>query len=184
MTDQKPQGYAVQLYFDKDVEKQFFAYRESIYKLGLMPVLGKMNDRPHVSLAVFGEADAEKLFDLTSKFAKKIAQLPVRLESIGLFPTDSNVIYLTPIPTIALLTIHKQYHVHLSEAKLTSFPYYLPDRWVPHCTLESDLEKEQLDLAARLCQMTFSPIKGMITSLGIISDYPISYLAQFPLSVV
>ncbi len=159
------------------------AFRESVYKLGLKPVLGAMGDRPHVSLAVFGEVDSAKLLRVTSEFATKVAQLPVKLESIGLFPTDSNVIYLTPIPTIQLLTVHKQYHEHLKSEQLPSFSYYQPDRWVPHCTLESDLVKEQLDLAASLCQLKFSPIKGKFTSLGIVSFYPINYLSEFPLSV-
>jgi 2'-5' RNA ligase len=183
MTDLKPQGYAVELYFDHQMEDEIHAFRESIYRLGINPVLGKMKDRPHVSLAVFDEVDPNKLIQITSLFAKKAYQFPVQLEAIGMFPTPSNIVYLFPIPTIALLTLHRDFHQHLKKEKVNSSHYYLPGKWVPHCTLEFELSDEQFDLAVQLCKKHFSPIHGRFASLGVIAFRPSDYLAEFVLPI-
>ena len=51
------QGFAVELYFDFEMENTIRGFREKIYAAGVDPVSGKMGDRPHVSLAVFNKVD-------------------------------------------------------------------------------------------------------------------------------
>ncbi len=181
MLDSKPKGYAVELYFDKKMEDEYFSFRESIYKLGVNPVLGNLGDRPHVSLAVFGEVEIEQVIKLTSTFAPLCRQFPAQLSSFGAFPTDSNVVYLQPVPTQPLLELHKRYHDHLQENNLFSSFYYQPGQWVPHCTLEFELPDDQFDLALRLCKKHFSPIHGTFSSMGVIAFRPIAYLTEYPL---
>lgn len=183
MYELKPQGYAVELFFDQEMEKAILAFRESIYQMGITPVLGKLNDRPHVSLAVFGDENIEKLIAITSSFIKGQKQFTVQLDTFGAFPTNSNVLYLLPVPTLKLLTLHKNYHTLLRKEKIHSSRYYLPNQWVPHCTLEFEISDEQLDLALQLCKRHFSPIRGWFTSLGVIAFRPIDYLAEYPLTI-
>ena len=180
---EKPQGYVIELYFDKTMEDQILAFRESIYRLGVNPVLGKMEDRPHVSLAVFGVEEPQKLIQITSFFAKEVKRFPVELAAVGMFPTSSNVVYLQPVPSIQLLTMHKVFCQILEKENINPSRYYLPDHWIPHCTLEFELSDDQFDLAIRLCKKHFSPINGYFESLGVIAFRPIEYLAEFKLSV-
>jgi 2'-5' RNA ligase len=182
MTDKNPEGYAVELYFDHQMEEAFFAFRNTLYQMGVEPVLSKLGDRPHISLAVFGFEDTQKLIRISEEFAKGKQSFPVHLEAIGAFPTSSNVLYLVPTPSIQLLQWHKEFHEALIKEKIHSSHYYLPDHWVPHCTLEFELPDEQFDLAARLCKKQFSPIHGNFNSLGVIAFRPIAYLAEFPFS--
>jgi len=181
MTDSKPKGYAVELYFDQKMEDAFFSFRESLYQLGVDPILGKMSDRPHISLAVFGDVEVDRLIQITSSFAPLIRQSPAQLDAFGAFPTTSNVIYLLPVPTLPLLELHKKFHDLLHKENIFSSHYYLPDQWVPHCTLEFELPDEQFNLAFQLCKKHFSPIRGTFTSVGVIAFRPIAYLAEFPL---
>jgi 2'-5' RNA ligase len=181
MTDQKPKGYAVQLYFDQKMEDDFFIFRESLYKLGINPVLGKLDDRPHVSLGVFGDVDIDRVVEITSTFARLCTQLPAQLDAFGAFPTSSNVLYLLPVPSQPLLKLHTQYHEILQKEKILSSNYYLPGQWVPHCTLEFELSDEQFNLAFQLCKKHFSPIHGTFASIGVIAFRPIIYLTEFSL---
>jgi len=183
MSDSKPKGYAVQLYFDQKMEDDFFTFRESLYKLGINPVLGKLDDRPHVSLAVFGNIDFDRVVKITSAFAPLYKQLPVQLDAFGSFPTSSNVLYLLPVPSHPLLELHKQFHELLLKEKILSSHYYLPDQWVPHCTLEFELSDDQFNLAFQLCKKHFSPIRGTFSSIGVIAFRPIDYLAEFSLPI-
>lgn len=183
MAEQKPLGYAVELYFDQEMENRILAFRDSIYKLGLNPVLGKMGDRPHISLAVFTDADPEQLIRITSEFSKGQHKFEVQLDAVGMFATPSNVVYLSPTPTLQLLALHQAYHKILSKEKINSSRYYFFERWMPHCTIEFELPDDQFDLALRLCKNNFTTIRGQFASLGVIAFRPIEYLAEFPLSM-
>lgn len=181
MTDSKPKGYAVELFFDQKMEDEILTFRDSLYKLGINPVLGDMGDRPHVSLAVFGNLDIDQVVKMTSTFCHQCKQFPAQLAAFGAFPTDSNVIYLLPVPSRQLLDLHKEFHEHLSREKILSSHYYLPGQWVPHCTLEFELSDDQFNLAFQLCKQHFSPIHGSFSSIGVIGFRPIDYLAEFQL---
>jgi 2'-5' RNA ligase len=176
-----PQGYAVELYFDSQMEEQVRSFRESIYELGVEPVLGKLGDKPHISLGVFSKVDPEKLQQITFTFAQKVERFQVQLEAVGTFSTPDNVLFITPIPTFDLLNCHREFHKLLINEKLISSRYYLPDHWVPHCTLEVNLPDEQLDLAIRLCRQNFTSIHGWFSQIGVISYRPIVYLADYSL---
>jgi 2'-5' RNA ligase len=183
MKIEKPEGYAIELYFDRQMEKEIFAFRESIYKLGLTPVLGKLGDRPHISLAVFGETDPEKLVRIAGSFIKDKKQFPVKLGAVGFFPTPANVVFLAPVPTHPMLTIHEEFHELLLKEKINSSHYYIPGQWVPHCTLEFELTDDQFNLALQLCKKQFSPFQGTFASMGVIAFRPVEYLAEYPLLI-
>jgi len=183
MAELKPKGYAVELYFNQQMEENFFSFRESLYKLGINPVLGKLGDRPHVSLAVFGDVEIEQVIKVTSAFAPLCKQLPAQLDAFGAFPTASNVVFLLPVPSQPLLELHKQFHEMLQKEHILSSHYYLPDQWVPHCTLEFELPEDQFNLALELCKKHFAPIRGTYSSIGVIAFRPIDYLAEFSFSI-
>lgn len=181
MSDSKPQGFAIQLYFDSDTEKRIFAFRESVYQLGITPVLGKMGDRPHVTLAVFTREDPEVLKKITRDFSMEIPAFAVELAAIGVFPTSDNVVYLTPVPSLQLIKTHAAFHQLLRKEKINPSKYYLPDRWVPHCTLEFEQPDEQFYLGVELFKKNFSPIHGQFSTLGMVAFRPIEYLAEYQL---
>jgi 2'-5' RNA ligase len=181
MSPTTPQGYAVELYFDAETERSIRAFRDSIYKMGVVPVLGALDDRPHVSLAVFGQSDPQKLKKVTALTANQFDPLPVRLEAVGVFPSSSNVLFLYATPSQEILNVHKAFHAVLNQEGIPSSAYYWPDQWVPHCTLEFELPDTQLRLALDLCKQHFTPIRGKFTHLGVIAFRPIKYLADYPL---
>ncbi len=181
MSNSKPQGFAIQLYFDSKTEKQIFAFRESVYQLGITPVLGKMGDRPHVTFAVFGQEDAENLIRITHEFSLGMKVFDVELAAIGVFPTSDNVVYLTPVPSLQLITTHAAFHQVLQREKINPSKYYLPGRWVPHCTLEFEQPDDQYYRSIELFKKNFSPIRGQFAELGVVAFRPIEYLAEYPL---
>lgn len=176
-----PQGYAVELYFDPETEKRILTFRTSLYQMGVVPVLGAMNDRPHVSLAVLGRSKPDLIEKATRITAQQFGPLPARLEAVGVFPSAANVLFLYATPSQAMLAVHHAFHAALKKEGLSSSDYYQPDQWVPHCTLEFEIPDEQLRLAQDLCKQHFTPILGTFTHLGVIAFRPIEYLAEFSL---
>jgi 2'-5' RNA ligase len=181
VSQKTPQGFAVELYFDANTEKSILAFRDTFYKEGIKPVLGSLDDRPHVSLAVFGDIDQACLLDLTREFATKLRRFPVELSAIGTFPTKDNVLFLIPVPTIRLLEIHREFHEQLKCSHIRSSTYYHPGKWVPHCTIEFELPDRQFSKALRTAHQLFQPIEGEFRSLGIVSFRPIHYVSEHQL---
>ena len=177
------QGLAVEYFFDPQTEKQILDFRNSIYQQGVRPVLGAMNDRPHISLAVFGRIDPQPLVQLTQEFSRRLTTFEIQLSAIGVFPTEDNVLFLIPAANSRLLQVHAEYHDLLKQERIVCNPNYLPGNWVPHCTLELDLSKAQLKKALQLSQAAFTPLRGSLVELGVVAFRPISYLADFKLGV-
>lgn len=176
-----PEGLAIEFYFDSETEKNIFAFRDSLYKEGITRIQGLMNDKPHISLAVFPKMDPHKLIQLTEDFSRHLKSFAVQLSAVGVFPTKENVFFLYPAPSQCLLDVHAEFHYLLHKEGLRPSDYYNPGNWVPHCTLEFNLPDDELCQAILLSKTRYTPIAGKITQLGIVAFRPIDYLAQFNL---
>lgn len=174
-----PEGFAVELYFDSETEHAIRGFREKVYAAGVEPVIGKLGDRPHVSLAVFGSVDIPCLKEMVKEFALQNPPFPVILSAIGTFPTSDNVLFLSPVPTSHLLLLHRKFHRQLTCEHLRSSSYYHPQKWVPHCTIELELPVEQFTTALTAAHKFFIPLKGQFASMGIVSFRPVQYLAEY-----
>ena len=181
-TEKKREGIAVELYFDAESEGRLVAFRKNMYaQTGITPVLGKLNDRPHVSLAVFGCTDPKPLLEVCAVFFTGVDKMPFELSAVGTFPTPDNVLFLTPVPNFLLLDLHRRFHETLKENHLRSSAYYLPGRWVPHCTVEFDLPDAHLDFAMAHYRKNFTPAQGVFTHAGVVEFRPVEYLADYDL---
>ena len=174
-------NYAVLLYFDRETEHSIFNLHDAVFKNEDVSALDKPRLRPHISLAGFSNIDQDRLVSLVQDYANDIEPFDVRLSAIGTFPTEDNVLYISPIPTIQLLTYHEKFHQRLARAKLESSPYYAPARWIPHCTVEMNMSDEQFSEAMEICKNIFSPITGQFQEIGVVEYLPVRQLAAWPL---
>lgn len=175
------EGFAIELFLDEEAELKVLGFRDAIYRDGVQPVQGLMNDKPHVSLAVFPKVNGQKLLDVTAEFAATLTRFNFRLGAVGTFPTSDNVLFLYPVPSTRLLEIHAELHARLQHAGVASSPYYHPGNWVPHLTLEFNIAREELCRSVGVFKEKFTPITGEFTQLGVVSFRPIEYLGSFEL---
>jgi len=176
-----PEGLAVEFYFDRETEEKVFAFREALYRQGISRIQGLLNDKPHISLGVLPKNNSEKVIKLTEEFSRSINSFQFELNAVGVFPTPENVFFLIPIPNRKLLSIHARFQRLLKKEGLPVSDYYLPGKWVPHCTLEFNLPDEDLSRAILLSKAQFKPITGTIKQIGVVAFRPIEYLAHFDL---
>lgn len=174
-------GYAVVLYFDKQTEQGVLDLRDVLDDHGIYSTLGKLGDRPHISLAVFPDVDRELLISVTHDYSGTLARFDAQLSAVGTFPTDENIVFLSPVPTIELLQSHQELHRRLASSGLVSSPYYLPANWIPHCSVLLDLPDEQVMRAIQLCKESFKPLMGEFQEIGVVEFRPVKYLANWPL---
>lgn len=98
---------------------------------------------PHITLADYNELDVnlytEKLKEFVA-FQENIAA--VTFPSVGTFPTNGTI-FLAPTITDELLRLHHSYHDYFIVFHDNLQSYYVPGKWVPHCTIANGLNSNQ-----------------------------------------
>ena len=170
-------GYAVELSLEDPAAEAIRRLFESTDSL-----MSRIAASPHISLAVFENVDPSRLIDVVRPFADNTKAFGIRLSSIGLFPGNENVVFLAPVVTTELLTVHKTFHDRLGAAGLSGDPHYLPGIWVPHCTIT---QEEHLSDALETIRSTHgAKVLGeyRISEVQVIEFRPVVSLASFRLS--
>lgn len=175
-------GYAVELYFDPDSDlavRRIWSGIADAFGLSTMLANG---GRPHVSLAVYSnDFDHRSFLQELPAFSKSLAPLEVQLGSVGTFPTKEGVVFLAPVVTSELLTVHERFHTAFSRYGSCSSAHYLPGNWVPHGTVATDLTGAEIGQVATHCWEHFRPIRGWFREIGLVEFRPVRELATFKL---
>lgn len=126
--------YAVELFFDKEMEEELFRIIHKIADTGLSTKFLEWKTRPHIALGCFHDVDEERCAKVLEEFAQKHRNMRAYLGSVGMF-VDTKVIFANPIMNQRMYDMHRELHGMLSWCDTTGEEWYLPDRWAPHCTL-------------------------------------------------
>jgi 2'-5' RNA ligase len=116
--------------------------------------------RPHLTLAI---VDADRPGRIAADLRRPLADvagLPVTLASLGFFLTEVSPAFLSVTATSRLLRLHEDVHAELDQA--TSWSYYRPGTWVPHCTLAMGATSPTA--VARALDSTPLPIQATVSS--------------------
>lgn len=141
--------YAIAALFDAHSQAGIQALRARLAEVTGANALPE--GRPHLTLAVVEELDAEALRPALLAFCQSMPPLPLHLAAVGAFPTAEGIVYLAPVVTQPLLAAHASLCRVLTEAGYTPEPYYRPQNWVPHCTVAVNLAPDQVGAAVSLC---------------------------------
>lgn len=160
-------AYALEMYFDPHAESAVRTMWANLEARGLRSLAsaGHSRHRPHVSLLV-----AEHLTPQQARVAveplTEATDVALRLGSVAVFPGRAGVLYLGVTPTRRLLRLHHELHTRLAAAGVESGRHYLPDAWVPHCTLAQGLTHDQLTSAVHAVKR-LRPIEADVVEVGI-----------------
>jgi hypothetical protein len=91
--------------------------------------------RPHVSLAVFDEADEQVVAPALAPVVGHYVGMPLTLGALGLVLSPASTAFLGVTPTARLLDLHRGVHRALDGLVTGSSALYEPGSFVPHCTL-------------------------------------------------
>jgi 2'-5' RNA ligase len=171
--------YAVAAYLDPattETVRKYWDHMKSTYAaLGI---------RPHISLASFENVDVSALESVIKEFAQEHHKFRVDMPSIGSFLTAKRVIFLAPASTPGLMDFHSDLYRRLRKRGMVFDPLYGPGRWVPHCTLDMDLDVKEYSRKMALCG-DFDPIrKAAIESVGVIEYFPVKELCRYELAAL
>lgn len=136
-------GHAVELLFDPTTERALKGLWARLETAGVPSLASRTHrhHRPHISLSVAERIDAAQLQGARDFLAT--THLDVTLYAPAVFPRPG-VLYLSVIPTLALLRLHQEVHATLRDGMVAPRDGYSVGAWMPHCTLAQDLTRTQL----------------------------------------
>lgn len=174
-------GFAVELHIDPVNAAPIVALTEQIYAICGGRTLTAIGAHPHLSLTVFAHLEPTSIDALLVEFAATTPPLPVTFAAVGIFPTKQGVVYLAPVVTVDLLTLHARFHHLLKRLALPGNSYYLPGNWMPHCTVGLDLPLDKLGQAVMLCHHADVFRAVTLTTVRLIEFHPVRPIFTYDL---
>ncbi len=134
---------AVELLFDPTTEAAIKGPWDRLETAGVPSLASRTHrrHRPHISLAVAERIETGQLQDARDCLAA--THLDVTLYAPAVFPRPG-VLYLSVVPTLALLRLHEEVHTALGDSIIAPRDGYAVGAWMPHCTLAQDLTRAQI----------------------------------------
>ncbi len=173
--------FAVLLFFDTSTEAVIKSAWKELADTGIAPYMYQSANRPHLTLAIYQYLDLATCEQQLKSFAPKTDPLPVGFQHLGIFPTIPATVFLGATVTVSLLELHAQIHESLHPISTDSNPYYLPGKWIPHCTVALELEPRLIAQALEIGLQISLPLHGEITEIGVIEFRPVRHLFGFRL---
>lgn len=159
--------YAAVLYFDQVTQAKIIKIMNQLGQLGADQSLLEAGIKPHLTLASW-TGNEENYEVQLRKFIKESCSLPITFSSIGIFPDPQKVIYLAPVKDQLLINLHQSFYKCFAGAINDYNNFYLPEHWVPHCTLAGKLTDYQLLQALDLLLKLSLPLKAVVTEFALI----------------
>lgn len=137
---------------------------------------------PHVTLGVYDDLNVSAATEQLAACACDTQQITTTLASVGVFPRKASVLFIAPIVTHDLLALHERIHRILEPLATHPWEYYQPGRWVPHCTLATDLEPERVTPAFEIARQIALPRPVRLKRIAIVRFRPVAHLSAVDLA--
>ena len=147
--------FAVVLYLDEPTSRAIEKVQAAIVDAGLSPDTHVLDFQPHITLAIGEKLDVAGFEPYLREFAAATPPLDLCFASLATFAPEPKVLFLAPDNSSDLLTMHQRFYPRFDQFATEPWDYYLPGRWIPHCTVADGLRPEDVARALDLC----SPLK-------------------------
>ncbi|XP_057983734.1 uncharacterized protein LOC131168378 [Malania oleifera] len=175
------QGYAIELYFDPALENQVLKAWNVLARRQISTQLIEMESRPHITLFSSPFVEPAKLENIVKGFASKQEPLPLSFSSVGGFPSDNNVLFLAPTPTMSLLQFHSQLCDAMKKEGIEIGEEYRPESWIPYCSVALEVPKSRMGEAFCVLRDLKLPVTGYAMDIGLVEFSPVRELFSFVL---
>lgn len=163
--------YALLAYFDHETETKLKQFWVKLNELGISDYGVAVKDRrPHVTLADYQAINVEELLVMLNDYFHQQVEVPIHFHSLGAF-LGQKMLYIAPTMTKSLLDLHGNFHEQFKSFDRNPNSYYLPQRWVPHCTICGRLNEVTFLQAFEYCQRNIVNFQTRITEVGLVEVY-------------
>ncbi len=175
--------FAIELLFDAKTDRAVRRLGHLLEHKKIPTILSARGASPHVTLAVFDQFNQGRLLPRMARLARRFNPIPFDLASLGNFPGKERALFLAPVVTPNLLKLHNLLHISLKGLMKGALSYYIPGRWVPHCTLGMGLTPKELNRAFDFLQKVPYAQKGLYNRLALAEYHPVKEIYSVPLAL-
>jgi len=165
-------AYAIELFLDPRTDRTIHDLWKEIAVAGVSSYMLDTDSTPHLTLSVCDSLDPIAFRPALEELASQMAPFRLVFSSLGVFKAADSVVFLAPVVTAPLLSLHAAMHEVLERFTATPWAHYLPERWVPHCTLAMKLLPMQVGSALQYCKLDL-PIFGRAQEIALVEFFPV-----------
>ena len=144
--------FSIELYFKSDFEQRIFHLWSVIQRENLPSRYSILKIRPHLTLAVFEKCAEEEVIRIVNSISQSFSGFEVEFPAVCVSTFDPRSIFLMPSINKSIDSIREVLIKRLIESKIELKDYYLPGRWLPHCTVSKKLSLDQSRRIMGICQ--------------------------------
>jgi hypothetical protein len=162
-------AYAVELVLDEAGDAGVRGLWAALEEAGI-PSLQTATHRqhvPHVSLTVCDNLNVDAATHALAEAMEQRRTTDIILGFAGAFPGPPPVVFAGVVGTDDLFGLQAAARKAISPCADCVWDNYLPNRWVPHCTLAMPVRPDQVGLAIETVLAAGLPVVGRATGLAI-----------------
>jgi 2'-5' RNA ligase len=135
---------------------------------------------PHISVAVCDGRPVDATVAVLDRLAMTLKPITVAFSGPALFAGAENTLYAAVVPTTELLDHH--HAVYNSLHAVAVHPHYTPGRWVPHCTLAMNIDRDRLGAALAVAAEGWRPLSATLDRLELVTFPPVDVIVSSPVA--
>ncbi|GHH99462.1 2'-5' RNA ligase family protein [Neobacillus kokaensis] len=172
--------YGLIAIFDETTEQLIKTIWKELYERSISAYAYEVEDRiPHITLASYNNLNISDFIEQINEIYENQPAIDIKFNSIGSF-LNSGALFYSPTMTKDLFEFHANHHKKFEQFNDDPNSLYIPDHWIPHCTIANRLSLEKLTEAFHYCTKRISTIQGKIVGVALIdvsdkSKAPIIY---------
>ncbi|MDR6555078.1 2'-5' RNA ligase family protein [Paenibacillus qinlingensis] len=161
--------YGVVAHLDSNTENYIKQVWKELSDKALSQYAEEVQDRrPHITIAGYDSGvNIEQFIAKFDNFYESKKQISINLNSLGTF-LNSGALFLSPVPSREFLEFHNNHHKNFEIYQTSAETQYLPNNWIPHCTIANRLNEEKLKEAIVYCTTRIEPLTTTIVEISLI----------------
>ncbi|EDL66279.1 2'-5' RNA ligase family protein [Bacillus sp. SG-1] len=160
--------YGVIAVFDKETDEAIREVWQELHEKSISFYAHEVMDRiPHITLGSYEKIDERSFIERMDEVYSREKPIDIHFTSLGSF-LKSGALYLPPVMTEELKGLHSRHYLAFTQWNNCASTLYMPDKWIPHCTLANRLSQEKLSEAFLYCLNRLDNISGEITDIALI----------------
>lgn len=161
--------YSIELLFDEAAQDIIRKLWSGLSDAGINDFMNLSNADPHLSLVILDTDEINNVIRIAEDYFSTEKQFELTFDSVGSFPGDEGVVFLSPVITEQLLGVHKELLEKLSHYSQNIWGYYRVNKWSPHCTIALKTENEKMPSAFEFVRENFAPFTAIMTGMEIVT---------------
>jgi 2'-5' RNA ligase len=168
--------HAICLKADNDTARNIRALWDAAARFETEASMAALGYAPHITLAIYHRIELALLTDAFEGVFRSIGAIRLTFEGVRAFDDASPVLWAAPRADAALNRAHEAIHRAIDPARCRK--HYRPGRWIPHCTLATNIPPARLGEALDFANASKPAFEVVFDVADCLSFYPVEVVAE------